>query len=154
MTEVQKLKQIRAGHKLHVSNMMGKCKTENLEEAKILLATMKRKQTMLEGLDNQIMEHLTVEADIMKEIKDTSEFHEGLMGATTKLEMSIEWITEKMSEGTRQSEDVKPVVTGAHSAPKIKSETQIKLPKITLKEYDGSLLQWTSFWDQFEASGT
>ena len=34
----------------------------------------------------------------------------------------------------------------------MKSESQINLPKITLKVYDGSLLNWSSFWGQFDAA--
>ena len=35
---------------------------------------------------------------------------------------------------------------------KTTTDNQIRLPKLSLKEYDGSLLSWNSFWNQFDVS--
>ena len=33
-----------------------------------------------------------------------------------------------------------------------KAKLQVKLPKLELKPFDGSALNWQSFWDRFDSS--
>ena len=33
-----------------------------------------------------------------------------------------------------------------------KTKLQVKLPKVKLKPFDGSALNWKSFWDRFDSS--
>ena len=42
-----------------------------------------------------------------------------------------------------------PVVTMASSAPT--AGPKVKLPKFTLKSFDGDITAWTPFWDSFKA---
>ena len=149
MAGLAKLKQIRNGHRTHVIKLIDKVKDstkgdEPVKATKILLNSLIKKQKVLEKCDESILELLTEDGDVEKEIEDSSVFADRIIEATTKLELSLDYIQRK------DSESVSPKPEKSRSSPK--TESQIKLPKITLKEYDGSLLSWNNFWSQYNVA--
>ena len=135
MAELTKLKQVRNGHRTHTKKLMDKSDTDiNLHELKTLLSSLEKKQATLEKIDENILNLLTEDNDIENEIDESSNYTDRILAAKTKVELEIERIHRKMKE------DVTPLSPIVERKPVIKSEIQIKLPKITLKVYDGSLL--------------
>ena len=136
MAALLKLKQVRNVHRTRTKKLMDKSETDinYLQELKTLLASLKKKQETLENIDAEILQLLTEEDDIEKEIDESSEYTDRIIAANTKIELDIDRFNRKMKE------DVKPVSPIVEKKPWVKSESQINLPKITLKVYDGSLL--------------
>ena len=142
-------KQIRSGHRTHIMKLMGKVKgvtatTEKaMEDTKILLATLVRKQNVFEKCDGDILNQIDEADEIGKEIEESSEFGDRVIEEITRLEIYVDYMNRKVNEGPL---DTKLVLS------KPTTDNQIRLPKISLKEYDGSLLSWNSFWNQFDVS--
>ena len=95
--------------------------------------------------------------DFGTEIEDSSGYMDRLFEAKTKLELTIGYINEKLAEDRAPkppSQETKPTTKAEDTVlPAVKKvESQIKLPKIVIKEYDGSLLNWSNFWGQFNQS--
>ncbi len=152
MAELLKLKQIRNGHRTHAKKLIAQCsgKMTQLQDMKTLLASLEKKQTLLEKVDADILTVLTDEGDIAEEIDNSSEFMDRMIAAKTSVELTTDHFTRKSLESVAP---VKPVLESRlETKPVVKSESQIKLPKITLKSYDGSLLTWSSFWGQFDVA--
>ena len=115
---------------------------------KILFATLSKKQDVLEKCNGDILELLTDEQEIIKEIEEATEFTDKMIEAKTKLELTIQHIErkEKLKPKTlkTESDEDEPVVK--------EKKIQIKLPSIQISEYNGSLLTWNVFWDKFDVA--
>ena len=96
------------------------------------------------------MEKLTVENDIIQEIEQSATYNDQMIDAITKLKCTADYINNKISED-RASRNI-PEDVKSPTIVKKKFDLQIKLPKIELKDYDGSLLKWSTFWEQFKTS--
>ena len=143
--DLLKLKQIRNGHRTHATKLMGKA-SKDLQEKMVIQSSLVKKQEILEKYDNDILMLITDEAEVAAEIENTSEFTDKIISATTKLQLEIEEINKK-------NVDVKPSLLAASEVKtEVKSDTQVKLPKITIPVYDGSLLKWSCFWSQFHVA--
>ena len=149
MAGIQKLKQILNRQRTHVIKLIDKVKDSTKEDepvkaTKILLNSLIKKKKVLEKCDESILELLTEDGDVEKEIEDSSVFADRIIEATTKLELSLDYIQRK------DSESVSPKPEKPRSSPK--TESQIKLPKIPLNEYAGSLVSWNNFWSQYDVA--
>ena len=163
MAELLKFKQVRAGHRLHTSKLIEKSKVSlkgntALEDASKQLASLEKKQEILEKCDRDVMSKLTDEIEIANEIEESCTYADNVIEAMTRLGLTIEYVKEKMAtdkvsaaQGTIKTEGTR---TGEGDEPSVRKRTEgrIRLPKITLKEYDGSFLKWCNFWDQFDAA--
>ena len=154
--DLTKLKQVRNRHRTHAIKLFDKSKKDSqiqLQDVKILLSSLIKKQQILERCDENILELLTEEVTINEEIENSSVFADRMIEATTRLEITVDYINRKMAEETKPIiPDTKPIHVVEPVATSKKSESQVKLPKITIKVYDGSLLTWINFWGLFEAA--
>ena len=142
--ELLKAKQIRSGHKTHAKKLMDKSlQVQQIEEIKVTLAALTRKQAVLEKCDSDILELLSDGDQIAAEVAESSDYADTLTECITKLQLKVEHFDKKAAESllSDRNTDQKPVVAVKNS------EAQIKLPKFQLKTYDGSLLTWSNFWD-------
>ena len=149
MADILRLKQIRSGHRTHAKKLMDKAVKEapkSYDEAKVLLATLAKKQEVLEKCDGDVMQKLESEEEILDEIEGTSNFSDQLIEAKTKLELITKYLENKALEDNVKSE----AVDDKKSVGTKQNEGLIKLPRYNIKEYDGSLLTWNTFWDQFD----
>ena len=147
MADLLKAKQIRSGHRTHVKKLIGKISdVTQMEEAKTTLAALAKKQIILEKCDSNILEFLTESDEIDHEIEESSEHADSVIDGMTKLQMKIDTFNQKLSSKVSENHDIKSPVIAK------KPEAQLKLPKYDIKKYDGSLLKWNSFWEQFEVS--
>ena len=113
VADLTKLKQVRNGHRTHAIKLIDKIKKDSqmqLQDVKILLSSLIKKQQILEKCDENILELLSGEATINKEIENSSEFVDRMIEATTRLELTIDYINRKMAEETKQIiVDTKPI---------------------------------------------
>ena len=152
MAELLKLKQIRSGHRTHTKKLIERVSrskpTDQMtsEASKILLATLTSKETVLEKCNSDILEYLSDEDLIAAEIEESSSFAEQLIEARTKLELNIQFFEKKVRAQVK-NEDIQD-----KSNIDEKEKIQIKLPPISIGEYNGSLLTWGVFWDKFDVA--
>ena len=157
MAQLLKLKQVRSGHQTHVKKLIVKTQTEGeelpLDEMLSLLNSLRSKQVILEKIDSDILGQLQEDAEIAREIEVASEFSDTLIASLSKLELSVEYIKNKVHESKSTSDrsaDVKPPanILGLSS----QGTSNVKLQPLNIQKYDGSLLDWRRFWDQFEVT--
>ena len=144
---LQKPKQVRQGHRLHVDKLIGKVNADTkpkYEDLKALLASLIAKEAVLGKCDDEILDLLTEEKDILEEIENASSWSDKIVKAKTEVICAIEHHEKKNSESTPK---VKSEPNESSSSKD--SKIQIKLPSIDVGKYDGSLLSWSLFWDKF-----
>ena len=96
------------------------------------------KINVIKDLDEEILDAIDDENLIDAEIEDSSVFPDFYFENISKIENFIIFI-EKSEE--------KISITSS-----IKTENKLKLPKIELKKFGGTVLIWQGFWDQFNSS--
>ena len=117
----------------------------SLQELKVNFASLLKKQETLEKYDVEILQLVTDEEEVEKEVDESCIYADRIIEAKTKVESSIDiYITKSKVVSTPEN--------AVESKLFIKTESQIKLPKISLKIYDGSLFTWNNFRSQFEAA--
>ena len=92
-------------------------------------------------LDNEIFD-LLEQKDTEIEFSNTLVRHDRIFGLIASTE-----------EASNKNEN-KEVSLISNSSTSNNSEDEItcKLPKLVIKEFDGSMLNWQTFWDQFEST--
>ena len=155
MAELPKLKKIRAGHRAHVTKLIGEAtdsKKLTLDQNLILLARIEKKADVLEKCDSDVLGVMAETDDIDAEIEESSGYMDRLIEAKTMLELNISHLNKKVTEERQKMVDEKIPSQKVESSAGKKGENQVRLPKILIKEYDGSILAWRSFWEQFDQS--
>ena len=92
---------------------------------------------------DEIAALIDVEAVLTKEIEDSLLENDIYFETLVKVDEKLaEFPDEKLVNQKKV-----PEVRGATASVK-----EVKLPKIELKSFDGDILNWQSFWDQFEST--
>ena len=103
-----------------------------------LRLSLNKKLELLDRLDDEYLSKIP-ENDVADEIASSDEFKEGLYAAIVNIDRAL----------TVPATPV-PVVATASPAPT--AGPKVKLPKLTLKSFDGDITAWTPFWDSFKAT--
>ena len=128
-------------------------------------ATLEEKLVLLQEFDAQILAHVA-EEEIEREIERSDLFEENVRLAIANIDNALSTIPVVVSQsvqpsvsgsmltdgGHTRSESSPPRATVVNSSASTPNKTQVKLPKLELKKFDGDHSKWTSFWDTFEAS--
>ena len=140
--DLGKAKKLRGSQRKYTEKLIDKirksCEEFNgsLQQREILTGlkkSLEEKSMTIQRLDETILESVK-EKDYDQEIETSGEFSEAVFSCLAKIETCLQ---------TRQSSsDQSPRET--KSAP--------KLPKLTLKSFDGDPANWQSFWDCYKTS--
>ena len=121
-------------------------------------------QTKVGTVDSGVLEHLLkqvneLQTDLEAIIRELLPLrHEGkplpeaigLDKVLRKLEITLTQMIsrhQKLTELLKEDEDAKST-SSDHSVP-AKATTRIKLPKLSIPKFDGDVLNWRTFWEQF-----
>ena len=75
------------------------------------------------------------------------------MGSNVNTEANVSESTSACAKEVQIGSNSSPPSTSAsNSSSSVRRNTQVKLPKLQLKKFDGDHSKWTFFWDSFEAS--
>jgi len=137
--DLTRKRQIRAGHRGVVTKRLGEVKAiveapgspERLDLERYI-AICHEKLGILHQLDREILDLLTEEADILREIAQADEYNQEVVDTQLKLR-------ELLTSGTTP--------TSAS-----KASQNARLPKLSLRTFDGDITQWLPFWDCYEAA--
>ena len=88
---------------------------------------------ILDGVDESELEHKIEQADVFKE----------------KIQMAIIDATGLISAKDPPPSERPSVVASSPVLPA--ATTRVKLPKLSLKKFNGDLTKWSTFWDSFES---
>ena len=131
MTDPDVLKRTRAGHRGVGSRKF---------QMSLLHPQMKRglQETLdkLKKLDEDLLPHIDPGA-IDKEIEDSEQIKDELFMAMARVDRAL--LMKPSPPIARGSATARPTVTA-------------KLPKLTLKSFNGNLVAWTPFWDSFKSA--
>ena len=88
---------------------------------------------------------LTDEGNLADEIEQADEFKEGIYAAMVKIDGHV------TAPATCTSELAPSIVDVPHS-PAAPRGSRVKLPKLTLRPFNGDVTTWTTFWDSYESA--
>ena len=156
MTEgLTRKKRIRAGHKASVTRMLTTVNgllttlepgpTTDTSKLTQLKLSLQEKLETLRQYDSEILD-LTEEDQLVTEIEQADIFKEEIYTAITKIDKPVGLISlsPRTSSHVRAPADVPP--------PTRDSTHQAKLPKLTLKPFNGDITTWISFWDSYNSA--
>ena len=176
MSEYARQKRIRGGHRGSTTRTLTKVDEALTEESTDILKLMQLKQsleekaTILTTIDEKILEK-TPDDEVEEEIQQSDIFAERIQLTIIKLTKVLGEI-EKMSDGaidtstdrrtpsrsTSLAPSRSPTPTPRVTPPSetvtatVSGTTKVKLPKLSLKKFNGDVSKWTSFWDSFESA--
>ena len=145
-------KRIRAGHKASTTKLLrkldelrttsGPVDTSKLLRLKL---SLEEKLDTLKTLDGEILE-LTKEDDLGDEIEQADSYKEGIYDAMIAI--------EKLCAAARAAETppAPPTITAPPTGPPLTESSRVKLPKLSLKPFNGDITTWTPFWDSYESA--
>ena len=110
------------------------------------IESLNEKATALKNLDNDILE-LFDEADVdtlLTVIQDSSNLSDEINETLIKIEHMLKNVEATVSSSTLPG--VTPVFTSNVT------EKYSRLPKLEIAKFEGNVLQWQGFWNQFSAA--
>lgn len=146
-------RRIRAGHRGSATKILQKVDglmagagpgdtIDTLKLAQLNLSLQEKLET-LKQLDNEILE-LTEEGDLVNEIEQADSFKEGIYEAIARI--------EKLRVTTPTTPSATPTAPRSTERTEDVGGNRVKLPKLTLKPFNGDITTWTTFWDSYESA--
>ena len=148
-------KRIRAGHKASATRMLTNINgllstlepgpTTDTSRLTQLKLSLQEKLETLRQYDSEILD-LTEEDQLVTEIEQADIFKEEIYTAITKIDKLVGLISSSphTSSHVQAPSDVPP--------PTRDSTHRAKLPKLTLKSFNGDITTWISFWDSYNSA--
>jgi hypothetical protein len=145
-------KRIRAGHKASATRILSQLDdvlgavdpASAVDTAKLtqLKLSLQEKLDTLKRLDEEILE-LTEEDKFEDEIKQADSYKEGIYSAMAKIDKLCATTPPSAISTPPPSDVARPAETRGH---------RVKLPKLTLRAFNGDITTWTTFWDSYESA--
>ena len=152
---LQRKKKVRAGHRASATRTLGQIATAldapaDLDRLPILKLTLEEKLKTLKELDAEII-GLVAEGDLEAEIQQADEYQEKIFEALVRINRTIaSTATPIVTPPPADKAAERPLPTrsdDAHSR-----GAKVKLPKLSLPRFNGSLIRWYTFWDSYESA--
>ena len=144
---VEWLKRSRRAYRGHVTRNINKAfeimnnEEPSLADIESYVEIIDTKIESIRVLDKEIAEHLNGE-DLDNEIEESLDYSDEVVTAKSQL---VRFVKMKI-EGV-----IVPIIPPA-PVRDFGRDVYTRLPKITLNEFSGELLEWASFWESFEAA--
>lgn len=106
----------------------------------------REKMDTLKRLDDEILDLLSAEAAIDEEINLADLCREKIQTALFEIDEVLKAMSPPVPVPLPGSGSI--VSPGIHAP----TSNKVKLPKLSLKRFNGDLTRWTAFWDSFESS--
>ena len=145
MADLQRYKRRRKGYTTSVSKLIKRIEERLLVEDTskdqiqielvALKNTLKEKENTIKELDNNVLDEISDEEEIVAEIENSTTF-----------EVMIKSVEERIKRALHT-----PPIQSNESTLSVLSEsrTNVKLPKLSLKKFNGEATEWTSFYQTF-----
>ncbi|XP_071128314.1 uncharacterized protein [Mytilus edulis] len=162
--DIIRLKSLRAGNKAAVTKVFKKLEEAigdseiDTEEVSTLLEAIEKKKKTLASIDEQILNAVESE-DITNEILETDEYYLDLEGKIRKFKKFLKPVPKAASSILDSSapEFVPYTNPFTHTSQPLSqssstSSNNHRLPKLSLPNFNGDILQWQYFWDSYETT--
>ena len=153
-----KVKSSRAAHRRSTKTIVSSVKEicasfggEKSLQAKLLSykVTLKEKLEILEKLDETVLESIENDAEIDKEIQESTDFRGFLQETCTEIDLCLkEYVKNEQPEHGATPGAVDTSVISSLSS----KQASVKLSKIVLKKFDGNPTNFQSFWDSYNTA--
>ena len=144
-----KKKRIRAGHRASATRTLTKLNDALAaetapDEAKLsqLKLTLEEKLGTLKLLDGEIVELIDEDA-LATEIEQADDYKSEIYAALVRIDKALKLATPPAPPTPSTTHEVSTA-----RAP----EPSVRLPKLSLKPFNGDITQWTTFWDSFKSA--
>ena len=148
MAEAEKLKKRRTAYKGHVTRVE--------REIRDLIGSDNYEIVKLKGLQNSYVdniEKIKVLDNKIIDLLDDDAYDNELTATLTYHEGSFELLALLDSKTTPTTTQITPTVPPADESLASRSLRNFtKLPRMEIKKFDGNILNWQSFWDQFASA--
>ena len=148
------LRRVWAGHKSSATKMI--TKAEELLAASGLLdlnkldqigMSLKEKLEEIKVLDSEVLE-LVEDAELEEEISQADLYKERIFSTISSTEKAV-----RPAPLSPASTAASPsLAIGAGRTPSAAHGSKVRLPKLTIKTFNGKLTAWTPFWDSFKSA--
>ena len=145
-------KRIRAGHKASATRILSQVdeilaasdpgSAVDMSKLTQLKLSLQEKLETLKQLDGEILE-LTEEAKLEDEIGQADSYKEGIYSAMVKI--------DKLCLTTPTPSPAAPPSAPPAGDERTRSQ-RVRLPKLTLRSFNGDITTWTTFWDSYESA--
>ncbi|ESO90509.1 hypothetical protein LOTGIDRAFT_164094 [Lottia gigantea] len=153
--EISRKKRVKGGHRTSVKRLISMAD----EYPKIPVSTLQEKEVILRDINNDLLA-LVNEDEIEDEIGQADEYSELIRTSIANIKMSIAKLTIS-TQNTQQTQHNHHDTSQVHTTydnhsnsrsnspaaetnrPRSRTTSHLKLPKLTMKEFDGKLDQWT-----------
>ena len=156
MADFEKLKNKRTAYKGHITRVE--------KELTELLAKDRIELIDLQGLKNSYVEKIervkeldTKISDLIsddlfdREMEEQLTYYEGSFRLLASIDSKLAAIASSASSTPTVQSNVKPLMQEPIPTPTV-AENRTKLPRLIVKEFDGTILSWQSFWEQFSSA--
>ena len=116
-------------------------------DLKSLKMNFEDKVAKIKAVDEEILLQINEEAELEAEMSNSMLECDIYYKTLSKIE---HWLA-KMSVTEKTSPERKLSSSSSPRLPRAVSE-KVRLPKIELKKFDGDIMKWQTFWDQYESS--
>ena len=129
-----------------ISSILDNFPDDGVHKLKVLKVTYEKQIEKINTVSDEISMLIETEQDL------TADLEQCLVLNETFYE-TLERINEKLSICQQAVSDTKPKITSPPISVKTNdTEANTRLPKIELKPFNGDILHWQTFWDNFESN--
>ena len=152
MAELAKKKKERAKHRSTKSRLLSSVNEElaasPIDEDKIAQLRMslgEKLKVLRETIDEEILGMTSEEGDLDREIEQADVIKEEVHLALVRLDKALRRATASTLTPAA------PVLPPVAATPTV-TRAAVKLPHLTLQQFDGELMNWIPFWDSYKAA--
>ena len=151
MSSLSRKKHVRAGHRGSTTKLIGRADdllssarpdVDKLSQLKLTL-TEHEKLEVLKLLDGEILDKVE-EKDVADEIDHSDGFKEGIYSVLVKIDRALKSAPTTAGVGPTPSSGV-PTSDPC-------SKSRVRLPKLSIKPFNGELTAWASFWESYHSA--
>lgn len=146
-TDPAKLKRSRTGHRAAATRRISEIEAElalaDPDQIRLAQLRLGIRETLdkLKQLEDDLLPHIA-DTDVVTEIEQNEKVKDEIFSALAKIEVFFSSTTASVST---------PSVVSTPPAAAVTSHTT-KLPKLTLRSFQGNLTGWGAFWDAYKAA--
>ena len=119
----------------------------------VLYYSLDERLETIKQLDNQILEYLSTQSEIEKEIESAALFKEPVYEVIVKIEKALSFCEHERKKKEIEEQAGSGALSNANQpAVVVSTGMKSRLPKLTIKKFSGQPSGWQEFWNNFSLS--
>ena len=133
-----------------INGLINNFPTDGVQKLLALKANLAAQLVKIETSNGEVEKLIQDEQDLIKDIEESCVANDIYFDIMVEIDNELKKHDTKVAVNKLSSSNSTPDANLDSSLANKKRE--VKLPKIELKSFDGDILNWQTFWDQFESS--